>query len=317
MGTFAGIPDLAVLRRMTRDAERDYVRRSVTVAARSPTAFEFSPLPTTGVSPVTGKAGSDSRSDLRGRPERAHGPHTMAAVPGDRFQTTRWSLVRAAAGDESPAAREALAALCEAYWYPLYAYVRRQGQAPEDAQDATQAFFARLLERHDFAGALAERGRFRSYLLASLKHFLINQRRDRHAAKRGGGRIVRSLDAEQAEGRYVREPADMRTPEALFERRWALTVLERAMERLRARWQEHGKRDRFDRLQPCLLGADPACGYAALGRDLDMTEGAVKVAVHRLRREYREALTQEIADTVEDESLVADEVRALMRIVGR
>jgi RNA polymerase sigma-70 factor (ECF subfamily) len=161
-----------------------------------------------------------------------------------------------------------------------------------------------------------DRGRFRAFLLGSLKHFLINDARDRRALKRGGGQVLLSIEGDQAEGRYLREPADERTPEALFERRWAFTVLERALQRLRPTWEQESRADKFDRRQACLTGDTPVDGYAGVARALGMTEGAVKVAVHRLKREFRDVLRQEVADTVDDERLVAQEVKDLLRIIS-
>ena len=221
-----------------------------------------------------------------------------------RFETTHWSLVLAAGGDASTEARAALSTLCEAYWYPLYAYVRRQGYESADAEDLTQAFFARLLEKEHIHDARRERGRFRSFLLAALKHFLLNELQHRRALKRGGGHVLRSLDVVAAEGRYASELTDACTPEALFERGWACAVLDRVLARLRAEWTEAGRADVFDRLKPCLTGDSRERGYRDLGRELGMTEGAVKVAVHRLRRRYRDLLHEEIAETVLTEAAV-------------
>ena len=165
-----------------------------------------------------------------------------------RFETTRWSLVLAAGGAQDAAASDALATLCEIYWYPLYAYARRQGHDPEDAKDLTQSFFALLLERRDVRAVRRERGRFRSFLLASMRHFLLNQAAYRRAQKRGGGRPALPLEFDTAEGRYLREPADADTPETIFDRRWALTVLDRVLQRLRRDWTDAGKLAQFDHL---------------------------------------------------------------------
>ena len=233
-----------------------------------------------------------------------------------RFETTRWSLVLSAGGDASTDARAALATLCEAYWYPLYAYVRRQGYEPDDAQDLTQAFFARLLEKDQIPEARRERGRFRSFLLAALKHFLLNERQHRRALKRGGGQTLQALDVVDAERRYSDELTDASTPEVLFDRGWARAVLNRVLARLRAEWTEAGKADAFDRLKPCLTGDSQAHGYRELGLELGMSEGAVKVAVHRLRRRYRDLLHGEIAETVLTDDAVEEEIRHLFRVVS-
>ena len=221
-----------------------------------------------------------------------------------------------AGGDASTEARNALAALCEAYWYPLYAYVRRQGYQADDAQDLTQAFFARLLETHQVHNARRERGRFRSFLLAALKHFLLNEAQRRNRLKRGGGLTLWSVDVEIAEGRYRRELTDPRTPEILFDRGWACEVLDRVLARLRSEWQDAGKSVEFDRLKPCLAGESPEGGYVQLGRQLGMSEGAVKVTVHRLRRRYRHLLREEIAETVLTESEIEEEIQHLFRALA-
>jgi RNA polymerase sigma-70 factor (ECF subfamily) len=228
-----------------------------------------------------------------------------------RFDTTRWSLVLAAGGDD-PASRAALATLCEAYWYPLYAFVRRQGRSADDARDLTQAFLASLLERRDVERVRQERGRFRSFLLASLKHFLANETARLQTLKRGGGIKFLPLTVHEAEGRYRYEPAAPATPETIFERRWALTVIDRVMTELRGEAVRQGGGDQFDRLKSCLLGGAPEGGYAAVGRELSMSDGAVKVAVHRLRRRFQRALREHIAGTVLDPADVDDEIRFLI-----
>jgi RNA polymerase sigma factor (sigma-70 family) len=229
------------------------------------------------------------------------------------FESTRWSLVVAAGGDDSVAARDALGALFEAYWYPLYAYVRRRGTDPDDARDLTQGFLASLLERNDFAGLRPERGRFRAFLLASLKHFLANDAARQSALKRGGGLTIVALETGTAEGRYRQEPADIETPERLYERRWALTVIDRVMGELRDEWGSGGRAEEFATLQAALLGDAPRGGYAAVAEQLGSTEGAVKVAVHRLRRRFQTRLRQRIADTLADPADVDDEIRHLVQ----
>lgn len=231
-----------------------------------------------------------------------------------RFETTHWSLVLAAGSDDSSAAERALAALFETYWYPLYAYVRRRGFDPEDARDLTQSFFASLLARRSFEGLDAERGRFRAFLLASLKHFIANDVAHRKALKRGGGAIPAALGWDSAEGRYQHEPADAAsTPDRLFERRWALTVIDRVLADIRAEWTAGGRAAEFDALRSCLLGDAPEGGYAEVARRLGSTEGAVKVAVHRLRRRFQALLRAQIAETVASPDQVDDEIRALIR----
>lgn len=237
-------------------------------------------------------------------------------TPGSRharFETTHWSLVLAAGRGESSQARQALAALCEIYWYPLYAYVRRQNYNVDDAQDLTQAFFARLIEKQDVQDARCERGRFRSFLLASMKHFLLNEARHRRALRRGGGETPLPLEVETAEGRYLREPPDTATPEAVFDRRWALTVLDRALGRLRRHAVDAGKTAEFDALKACLTGDIPHGSYRTLGEALGLSEGAVKVAVHRLRRRFQRALRAEISETVLTGADVEEEIQYLFR----
>ena len=219
----------------------------------------------------------------------------------------------AAGSDNSSQARAALATLCETYWYPLYAYVRRRGANADDARDLTQGFIAALIERRDFASLRQERGRFRAFLLASLRHFLANDATRRGAQKRGGGAALVPLVFDAAEDRYRGEPVESATPETLYERRWALTVIERVLAHLREGWAEAGKAAEFDALKACLLGQAPPGGYAEIARRLDSTEGAVKVSVHRLRRRFQAQLKRDIAETVADSADVDDEIRYLLR----
>ncbi len=211
-----------------------------------------------------------------------------------RFATTRWSLVLAAGGAASAAqpARQALSVLCQSYWYPLYAYVRRRGHPPEEAQDLTQSFFVNLLERHTLESADPHRGRFRSFLLTALKHFLANEWERASARKRGGGRAILPLDADfhSAELRYVREPADTFTPERLYERRWAITLLDGVLADLKSQHESGERAKLFQHLKPYLTGDAHAPPHAQTAAELGMTEGAVQAAVHRLRRKYRELL---------------------------
>jgi RNA polymerase sigma-70 factor (ECF subfamily) len=225
---------------------------------------------------------------------------------GALFKDTRWSLVLGARDRDD----RALAGLCRAYWYPLYAFVRRRGHSPEDARDLTQEFFARLLEKEWLAAVDPQRGRFRSFLLAAMSHFLANEWDRARAQKRGGDQVFVPIDVATAEGRLGREPStDGSDAERAFERRWALTLLERALERLRAEQDDAG-RARFERLKELLVG--DGGGYGAAAASLGISEGAVKVAVHRLRRQYREAVRREVAQTVLDPESLEDELRALM-----
>ena len=245
--------------------------------------------------------------------EESSGPRPPG---GRRFATTRWSQVLAAGqGPESEGA-QALADLCEAYWYPLYAYVRRWGFDADHAQDLTQQFFARMLEKHYLRDADPARGRFRSFLLASLRHFLSNERDRAAAVKRGGRVAVLSLEMEGAEGRYSLEPPDKDTPERVFERRWAMTLLERTLARLRREFREAGKAELLARLEGYLTGEQETLPYAELSKQLGMSEGAIKVAVHRLRRRFGALLRDEIGETVSDPAQVDDEIRELFRVLG-
>jgi RNA polymerase sigma factor (sigma-70 family) len=228
------------------------------------------------------------------------------------FATTQWSVVLAAGGDNSRAA-PALARLCSAYWYPIYAYVRRQGRNTHDAQDLTQDFFAELIERDSLAGVVKERGRFRTWLLAVLKHFLSNEWHRSQRQKRGGGLAIVSLD-DEAERRYLAEPIDPRTAERLFDRSWALTVVDRAMSQLENEWRENGKHDHFQILKGALTGE--RASYSDLATRLSMTEGAVRVAVHRLRDQYRSLLRSEISQTVAFPNDAEDELRYLFAALG-
>lgn len=235
---------------------------------------------------------------------------TMHTLPGrSQFPTTRWTLVVAAGDSDRKEARSALVSLCENYWYPLYAYLRRCGYSRDRAQDLTQEFFIRVLEGRYLDRADPEKGRFRSFLLTSLKFFVADEADRDRAHKRGGGTVV-PLEFSSAEDRYQREPADDETPERIFERRWALSVLDRVVERLRNEFVQHGRSEHFERLKVFLLGQSDA-PYAALAREMKTSEGAVKVAVHRLRKRYRELFRQEIADTVADPAEVESELRFL------
>ena len=229
---------------------------------------------------------------------------------GDRFATTHWSMVVSAGRSRSPEASRSLATLCENYWFPLYAFVRRAGHSAEDAQDLTQEFFVRLLDKHFLAAADPKKGRFRTFLITAVKRFLANEYDRVQAQKRGGGQRIVSLEGLEPEARYRREPADTLTPERLFEQQWALTLLEQVLARLQAEMTADGKAALFDALKGHLTGSQ-ATGYAATAARLGMTEGAVKVAAHRLRRRYRELLREEIAQTVASPDEIEEEIRYL------
>jgi RNA polymerase sigma factor (sigma-70 family) len=230
-----------------------------------------------------------------------------------RFATTHWSMV-AAAGGKSPQARQALAALCETYWYPVYAYFRRQAVRADQAEDMTQDFFTRLLEKDDLAKVDRNKGRFRSFLLAACSHFLANERDRQRTLKRGGKHKVLSLDFRHGEDRLALEPVDDTTPEKLFERRWAMALLDQVLKRLRGEYAAAGKARLFDVLKPLITSGKS--GHEELARRLDTTTGAVKTAGHRLRRRYRELLSEEIARTVADPRQVEDEIRELFAAIG-
>jgi RNA polymerase sigma-70 factor (ECF subfamily) len=233
-----------------------------------------------------------------------------------RFATTHWSLVLAARDRAEPGAADALASLCALYWYPLYAYVRRSGRGADDAHDLTQEFFARLLEKDFLAAVDRGKGKFRSFLLAACKHFLANQRDRDRAGKRGRGRPILSLDAADAEGRYRAEPADGLTAEKLFERRWALALLQQVMARLRGDFEAKDKGQVFDRLRGFLVGEKESGGHRQAAAELGLSEGAVKVLVHRLRQRYRELLHEEIGRTAGTPEEITDEVRDLFAALG-
>ena len=242
----------------------------------------------------------------------------MAGRGRGHFATTRWSLVLAAGADASTAdVHQALATLCETYWYPLYGFLRSRGYDAENAQDLTQAFFARLLEKRAISQADPARGRFRSFLLASLKHFAANEHDREIAKKRGGGATTVSLEVEGAEGRFQMEPPSDETPERIFDRRWALELLARVMSRLEAQASDGGRHAQFERLKTYLTGDQPQLSYADTAAQLGMSEGAVKVAVHRLRRQFRDLVRDEIAHTVASPEEVEDELRHLWSAVGR
>ncbi len=232
------------------------------------------------------------------------------------FATTRWSLVRAAGGEPGSQAREALGTLCEGYWYPLYSYVRRQGASPADAEDRVQAFFAFVLAGRVISAADPLRGRFRSFLLRSLQNFLRDEHRQATTLKRGGGRVIASLDSATAEERYLMEPATTDTPERLFERQWALTLLQSALQQVQDEYVASGQATLWKELEAHLRQDAAAVPYFELGARLGMTEAAVKSAAHRLRKRYRERLRAAVADTLADEADVDDELRVLRQAVA-
>ncbi len=241
----------------------------------------------------------------------------MEPRAGGRFATTQWSLVLEAGRAGSPGAGEALARLCSLYWYPVFAFVRRRGHDPAEAEDLTQGFFTRLIDKRELAGADPDRGRFRSFLLSACQHYLANEHDRRTAQKRGCGQAVASLDVMDAEARYGRALAHDETPEALYERQWCLTLLAGVLDDLREEYEASGRGARFERLKRFLTSDDEAGSQAEAARDLGLSEGAVKVAVHRLRARYRETLRATIAATVASPDEVADEIQYCLRVLAR
>lgn len=239
-----------------------------------------------------------------------------AAGPPSLFVTTHWSVVLAAQEKSSPASAAALETLCRAYWYPLYAFVRSSGHSPHDAQDLTQEFFARLLAKDFLQAADREKGRFRTFLRVCLKRFLANEWDRQRALKRGGGERPTSLDVALAEQRYATELTTGIAPDRLYEHQWAMTLLQQAMTRLRAEYTTAGKADEFDQLKSALTADRGAIPYAELAAALGSTEGATRVAVHRLRKRYRELFRTTVADTVSEPGEVDDEVRHLAGVLG-
>jgi RNA polymerase sigma-70 factor (ECF subfamily) len=232
------------------------------------------------------------------------------------FATTHWSVVLAARQDSSTLARDALEQLCRAYWYPLYAFVRRQGHGPEEAEDLTQEFFARLIEKEYLRHLTHREGRFRSFLLKFLQHFLANERHRVRARKRGGGQAPQSLDGMTPEERYRLEPSDSFSPERAFDRNWVQTVIQQVLLQLREEYQAGGRAELFDQLKDYQPGVPGAATYAELGARLAMSEGAVKVAAHRLRHRHRELLRAHLAQTVTTAAELEDEVRHLIDVMN-
>jgi RNA polymerase sigma-70 factor (ECF subfamily) len=234
------------------------------------------------------------------------------------FPTTHWSLVARAGGVSSPEAREALDVLCRAYWFPIYAFIRRHGADHEAARDLTQTYFTRLLEKDLLGAADPQKGRLRAFLKTDCTYFLADQRDREWAQKRGGGHTTVPIEALDADDRYRREMADELTPERQFDRTWALTLLDRTLDQLAAEYADSGRSALFERLQVVLTPGPSFSSYAALATQLDMTEGAVQVAVHRLRRRYRTILREQIAATLDNptDTGVEDEICALFAALG-
>ena len=236
--------------------------------------------------------------------------------PDSQFATTHWSVVLTAGRQELPQAAEALETLCRAYWYPLYAFVRRQGNSPEDAQDLTQDFFCRLLEKDCLAKADRDRGKFRTFLLGSLKNFMVNEWKRAGRLKRGGGLEFLSIDANVAEDRYAAEPASESNPDAAYEQRWAVTLLEQVLAALRQEFNAADKARLFEELSGFIWGDKSTASYAEIAASLNLTEGTVKVAVHRLRQRFRELLRAEVAHTVARPEDIDGELRHLISVAS-
>lgn len=241
-------------------------------------------------------------------PSPSDPPHSAS------FQTTHWSLVLRARQGSDPLSQEALEKLCRAYWFPLYAFARREGCGPEEAQDLTQEFFSRLLAKNYLQMADPNRGRFRSFLLASFKHMMANERRNASRLKRGGDALVFSLNENEAEQRYSLEPADTFTPDRVFERRWAETALARVLDRLEAEYTGHAMR--FSDLKTFLIEAKGTAAFADVAARLGVTESALKSVVHRMRRRYADLFRDEVAQTVEDPKDTEDEIRHMLTVLA-
>jgi RNA polymerase sigma factor (sigma-70 family) len=229
----------------------------------------------------------------------------------EQFPETQWSLVLRAGGPVDRSAREALDLLCSAYWYPIYALIRRKGNNPHEALDLTQGYFCQLLEKGALATLDPRKGRFRAFLLTDCSHFLIDEHRRATAQRRGGGQTILSIDARTAEGRYLNEPGHDLTPERIFERNWARTLLERVLSLIKNEYVKAGKSVTFEQLKLVLVEAPRTIPYAEIARRLGSTEDAIATAVHRLRKRYKETLRREIAATVADPADIDDEIRAL------
>ena len=232
------------------------------------------------------------------------------------FHTTHWTVILEARNDKGTESRNALANLCATYWYPLYAFIRRQGTASHEAEDLTQEFFSQFLQRNGLANVHPAAGKFRSFLLACLKNFLANERERARAQRRGGGRMPMSLDTGDAETRYVLEPADNLTPEAIFERRWAFAVLERTMAELRSQYSNGQKLEQFEDLQGFLPGGHTTISRADLAAKRGVSVGAIDVAIHRLRQQFGALLREQVAQTVSSPAEVEDELRYLISVLG-
>lgn len=236
---------------------------------------------------------------------------------GARFATTQWSQVLAARDGSDTRAQEALTGLCEAYWMPLYSFVRSLGHDPDDSRDLTQAYFANLLEKNTLAGVEPSAGRFRSYLLASMKHFVANEHRKQRTLKRGGNVRTISLDSEEAERRFRYGSTTEATPDQVFEHRWAMTVLQQALARVESEWAGKGRGEQFECLKPHLTGQEPRTSFREVGVQLGMSEVSARGAMYRVRQRFGQLIREEVAETVADPEQVDEEVRHLLAVLGR
>jgi RNA polymerase sigma-70 factor (ECF subfamily) len=239
-----------------------------------------------------------------------------APRPKNYFATTHWSVVLTAGRSDTTRAGDALAKLCQTYWFPLYAYVRRHGHSPEDAKDLTQGFFARLIEQQTLANADPNRGRFRSFMLGAMNHFLADELAKQQTLKRGGGHILFSLDWAAAEERFDLEPADDASPDKIFDKQWAAALLGAVLNQLAEEYRRSGKSALFEALKLTLNGPRESQPYSALASSLQMNEGAVKVAVHRLRKRYRALLQAEIENTLASREEAKEEMRHLFEVLA-
>jgi len=237
-------------------------------------------------------------------------------MPAFGFHTTSWTLVRAASGDPTADSRQALAALCQKYWHPIYAFVRGRGYDPEQSKDLTQGFFALLIEKNYLLDADPKRGRFRFFLLGAVKHFLANERDRANTLKRGGGQVAVSIDLAEAEEWHMQAAVDQTTPESLYERRWALSLLENVMSKLRAEFAHVGKAKEFDRLSVFLNRDSESARYDTLAEEMGVSAGALRMSVHRMRRRYVSLLRAEVAESVSGPEEIDGELRYLMSILS-
>jgi RNA polymerase sigma factor (sigma-70 family) len=244
-----------------------------------------------------------------------HSPET-AMQQGAWFTTTHWSIVLNAKDPASPEAAAALEKLCRTYWYPLYVFVRREGYDDAVAKDLTQGFFAKLLEKNYLAGVRPEKGKFRAFLKVSIKHFISDHRDKARAQKRGGGQILVSWDDTSGEDRYRQEPVDLMDAEKLFERRWVLTLLAQAADRLKEEYRAAGKAALFAQLQLFESGGTTLPSYAEVALALALSEGGLRSAVHRMRQRHHQILREEVAQTVDHPADLADEIRHLLRVIS-